>query len=128
MLQTMASPLVLLLVGIKLLSLATCGEIDVEQMQSSLAQIGRQLMLQQLFLEERIRSDGDSGLKTIRLNNVGPRPYYAEGVSSVRKVDVFQMFMPIVFRQRNWTLCNHLHNFKTDTSSLFLTVYGVCLN
>ena len=83
----MASQLVLLLVGIKLLSV-TCDEVDVQQMQSSLAQIGRQLMLQQLFLEERIRSDGDSGIKTIRLNNIGPRPYYAEGVSSARKVNI----------------------------------------
>ena len=84
----MASQLVLLLVCIKLLSVTTCDEVDVQQMQSSLAQIGRQLMLQQLFLEERVRSDGDSGLKTIRLNNIGPRPYYAEGVSSARKVNI----------------------------------------
>ena len=96
----MANPLIFLLVGIKLLSLATCDEIDMKQMQSSSAQIGRQLMLQQLFLEERIRSDGDSGLKTTRLNNVGPRPYYADGISSARKVTAFQMFMPRDFRQR----------------------------
>ena len=96
----MASPLVFLLVGIKLLSLATCDEIDLKQMQSSLAQIGRQLMLQQLFLEERIRSDGDSGLKTIRLNNVGPRPYYAEGVSSLKKVNAFSMFTSILFSDK----------------------------
>ena len=84
----MASQLVLLLVGIKLISLTSCDEIDVEQMQSSLAQIGRQLMLQQLFLEERIRSDGDSGLKIIRLNSIGSRPYHATGLSSAKKVNI----------------------------------------
>ena len=98
MLQTMASPLVLLLAGIKLLSLTTCDEIDVKQMQSSLTQIGRQLMLQQLFVEERIRSDGDSGLKIIRLNNIGPRPYYGEGVSSAKKVNAIQVLFILIRR------------------------------
>ena len=65
------------------LALGIHGGISVED---RLAQLGRQLMLQQLFVEERIRSDGDSGIKVIRLNTVGPRPYFAEGFTSARKV------------------------------------------
>ena len=38
--------------------------------------LSRQLMLQQLFVEERIRSDGGSGIKQIRLAAQGSKPYF----------------------------------------------------
>ncbi|KAI0210863.1 hypothetical protein LSAT2_004357 [Lamellibrachia satsuma] len=40
--------------------------------------LGRQLILQQLFVEERIRSEGDSGIKQIRHRTQGTRPYFSE--------------------------------------------------
>ena len=43
-------------------------------------------MMQQLFVEERIRSEGDSGIKVTRLTAVGPRPYIAETHSSSSQV------------------------------------------
>ncbi|KAJ8317585.1 hypothetical protein KUTeg_005489 [Tegillarca granosa] len=38
-------------------------------------------MLQQLFVEERTRSDGDSGLKQVRVENVGTRNYFSDSFS-----------------------------------------------
>jgi len=45
---------------------------NLEEMVAGLAQ---QVMLQQLFVEERIRSDGDSGVKQLRLNQESTKPY-----------------------------------------------------
>ena len=47
---------------------------EVQTMKSSVATLARQLVMQQLFVEERVRSDGDSGIKqviriTIRISN-----------------------------------------------------------
>ncbi|XP_013398382.1 uncharacterized protein LOC106164888 isoform X1 [Lingula anatina] len=41
----------------------------------------RQLQLQQMFIEERTRSDGGSGLKQARWSNIGTRPYHASSHS-----------------------------------------------
>ena len=38
----------------------------VDYLEKVVGGMARQMMLQQLFVEERIRSDGDSGLKQIR--------------------------------------------------------------
>ena len=38
----------------------------------------RQMMLQQFFVEEQTRSNGDSGLKQIRIHRTGRKNYYAE--------------------------------------------------
>ena len=37
-------------------------------LQMDVHQLARQMMLQQLFVEERIRSDGDSGIKQVIIN------------------------------------------------------------
>ena len=39
---------------------------QVDYLEKVIGGMSRQMMLQQLFVEERIRSDGDSGLKQIR--------------------------------------------------------------
>ena len=39
---------------------------QVDYLEKVVGGMARQMMLQQLFVEERIRSDGDSGLKQIR--------------------------------------------------------------
>ena len=39
---------------------------QAEYLEKVMGGMARQMMLQQLFVEERIRSDGDSGLKQIR--------------------------------------------------------------
>ncbi|XP_012937031.1 uncharacterized protein LOC106011538 [Aplysia californica] len=48
-----------------------------EELRTTVNNLARQMMLQQLFVEEKSRSDGDSGLKSIRLSNDGTQPYYA---------------------------------------------------
>ena len=48
----------------------------------------RMLMLQQLFVEERVRSDGDSGIKHIRHEESGTRPYHANSYTGQRVADV----------------------------------------
>jgi len=52
---------------------------DVEQTGNHglVASLARQTMLQQLYVEERIRSDGSSGIKQQRVNRDGTRPYYS---------------------------------------------------
>ena len=50
----------------------------LDTLQDSLYQLSRQMILQQLFVEERIRSDGDSGVKQIRHLREGTRNYYAQ--------------------------------------------------
>ncbi|CAL1541035.1 unnamed protein product [Lymnaea stagnalis] len=40
--------------------------------------LGKQLIQNQLFVEERIRSDGMSGVKKVRLYREGTSPYYAD--------------------------------------------------
>ncbi|XP_071101421.1 uncharacterized protein [Haliotis cracherodii] len=52
------------------------GRID--DFHVRMEQILRQMMMQQLYVEERIRSDGQSGLKQIRQYHAGTRPYYSE--------------------------------------------------
>ena len=42
---------------------------QVDYLEKVIGGLSRQMMLQQLFVEERIRSDGDSGLKQIRYYN-----------------------------------------------------------
>ena len=44
----------------------------------------RQLMQQQMFVEERIRSDGPSGVKQSRMNGGGTRPYHADSYTGKR--------------------------------------------
>lgn len=48
---------------------------QLQHFQQTMGGLTRQMMLQQLFVEERIRSDGGSGVKQIRNNGGGTRPY-----------------------------------------------------
>lgn len=53
-------------------------EAAIKEIQKSLAVMSRQMILQQQFVEERIRSDADSGIKQVRHNHEGTRNYHAE--------------------------------------------------
>lgn len=46
------------------------------KIKQSIGDIARQMMAQQLFVEERIRSDGNSGVKQIRATGGGTKPYH----------------------------------------------------
>ncbi|KAH3869583.1 hypothetical protein DPMN_032752, partial [Dreissena polymorpha] len=61
---------------------------ELNAMKQSVTDLTRQVMLQQTFVEERIRSDGSSGLKQIRNNENGERTYqtYTESGVSVSAV------------------------------------------
>lgn len=54
---------------------------DLHKLRYTVQTLARQLMLQQLFVEERIRSDGDSGVKQIRVENKGTRSLFSESIS-----------------------------------------------
>ncbi|KAL3890663.1 hypothetical protein ACJMK2_002944 [Sinanodonta woodiana] len=45
-------------------------------MQKGIVDLTRQVMLQQLYVEEKIRSDGASGLKQVRHHGDGTKPFY----------------------------------------------------
>ncbi|KAK3730498.1 hypothetical protein QZH41_015704 [Actinostola sp. cb2023] len=49
----------------------------VDTMSKTITALSRQLMRQQLFVEERIRSDADSGVKQVRHLREGTRNYYS---------------------------------------------------
>ena len=51
-------------------SCTAAADDEVELLKQTLEQVSRQAILQQLFVEERIRSDGDSGLKQVRDSHV----------------------------------------------------------
>ncbi|XP_067664778.1 uncharacterized protein [Haliotis asinina] len=51
---------------------------DLEKLMETVA---RQIMLQQLFFNERIRGGYNSGVKQIRYTRVGPRPYHSDSHS-----------------------------------------------
>ncbi|GFO49846.1 hypothetical protein PoB_007635100 [Plakobranchus ocellatus] len=52
----------------------------VSQLEGILHGLSRQVMLQQFFLEEKVRSDGNSGLKTTRLTKDGTRNFYQPAI------------------------------------------------
>ena len=60
--------------------------LNYNHINNTLATISRQLMIQQLYMEEKARSEGDSGLKITRLKRIGPRAYHAESHSSPNMV------------------------------------------
>ena len=45
-------------------------------MQTTLEALGRQVMLQQFFSETRVRTEGQSGIKTVRQRNTGLKNYF----------------------------------------------------
>ncbi len=53
-------------------------------------------MQQQLFIEERIRSEGDSGIKTTRLNSIGTENYRLGSHTDKNKVRVFFLILIII--------------------------------
>ena len=59
---------------------------EMDSLRQIVGALSRQVMLQQLFVEERIRSEGDSGVKQLRLGSEGTRNYYAETHGNPRRL------------------------------------------
>ena len=59
---------------------------EMESFRKILGALSRQVMLQQMFVEERIRSDGDSGVKQVRLGNEGTRNYFSDTHGNSRRL------------------------------------------
>jgi hypothetical protein len=57
-----------------------------KSVKKTIGTMARQMMLQQLFVEERIRSDADSGVKQIRHFREGTRNYFAATHTSAASV------------------------------------------
>ena len=94
----MASFFITLLVAITLTA-STCGDepfsdanngkeppSEMESLRKIVGALSRQIMLQQMFVEERIRSDGDSGVKQVRFSNEGTRNYLADTHGNSRRL------------------------------------------
>lgn len=58
----------------------------LSMIHNSVVALYRQVMLQQLFLEERIRSDGDSGVKQVRHHSDGTRPYHSDSHTTGHRI------------------------------------------
>jgi len=52
-------------------------EDRVKALEDIMSGLSRQVMLQQFYLEEKIRSDGSSGIKSVRVNQDGNKNYHA---------------------------------------------------
>ena len=75
--------IVLFVVTSLALTTAYANEAQISQLERKVTLLSRQLMMQQLFNEERIRSDGNSGVKRMRQRNDGTRPYYSDSFSGL---------------------------------------------
>ena len=60
---------------------ATSVDNEIKHLKQNVEMLTRQVMMQQLEAEERVRTDGDSGLKSTRGHRIGTRPYYSQGFS-----------------------------------------------
>lgn len=58
----------------------------VESQGKTIGAMARQMMLQQLFIEEKVRSDADSGIKQVRLNSEGTRNYHSASHTTPTRV------------------------------------------
>ena len=56
---------------------------QIRALREAFGHLSRQVMLQQLFAEERIRSDADSGIKQVRHGVEGTRNYYGNTHTSI---------------------------------------------
>ena len=59
---------------------------EMQSLRQIIGALSRQVMLQQMFVEERIRSDGDSGVKQVRLSNTGTRNYFSDTHGNSRRL------------------------------------------
>ena len=59
---------------------------EIESLRKIVGALSRQVMLQQTFVEERIRSDGDSGVKQVRLGSEGTRNYFSDTHGTSRRL------------------------------------------
>jgi hypothetical protein len=83
--MTVTKSLILLRPTILIATIISINAIEMDRvvvdqfrsLQQSLKTVSRQLMMQQFYVEEQTRADGDSGLKQIRLRAQGTRPYYS---------------------------------------------------
>jgi len=60
----------------------------VRVMNQTVSRMARQMMLQQLFVEERIRSEGNSGVKLTRLTRMGTKSYHSTTYNGRRVVSI----------------------------------------
>ena len=60
-----------------LLSNTLTTEQQIQSLQSTVATLTRQLMLQQFYQDEKLRSEGNSGVKRIRMHDQGTQPFHA---------------------------------------------------
>ena len=66
------------------LSVTTCSAEADSEPNPYIGVLAAQMKMQQTFAEERIRSDGDSGLKQTRLANRGTKSYHSESFTGER--------------------------------------------
>merc|ERR1719495_2688171 len=81
----------LIILWFLLYTAATCAEGDGQTegtdtndykfLKNTVHAVTRQVMLQQFYVEEKLRSDGSSGLKQVRIRKGGLNNYFAAGHS-----------------------------------------------
>jgi len=59
---------------------AVIGE-NVQSYKNIIDSLTRQLMMQELYMEEKTRSEQDSGVKQVRLTHLGTQPYHSQSYS-----------------------------------------------
>ena len=129
----MMTSLALCACALMLLTVPVTSGASLEELTAIVKTLSRQLMMSQLFVEERIRSDGASGIKQIRIQQVGTQSYYADGftgysvasihdhANNVRTVgmgEVIAVLNGVEFRTRH-------NDFRLMMPSVDHTTYGL---
>lgn len=81
-----AMQLLLLTLTATMVNSITIEELQAElhDLKSTLHAVTRQMLMQQLYLDEKVRSDADSGIKQVRHESGGTRNYYKASHSSAK--------------------------------------------
>ena len=66
----------------------------VASLEKNMEFMARQLMMQQFYAEEQVRSDGDSGLKRVRIRSQGTQPYHSANHADS---DTVRTLIPLYF-------------------------------
>jgi len=80
--------------------------VKLNEGKKAVTTMTRQMMLQQLFVEERIRSDGGSGVKQVRGSVTGTKPYHGQSHTG----------------QRIMAVHDHANNIRTVGMGEFIAV------
>ena len=80
--------LVFIFLSLNVVNRVNSWDKTIEKLERQNVLLSRQIMMQQLFNEERIRSEGNSGVKTKRHRHEGTRSYYSDSYTGLQFLNI----------------------------------------